>query len=148
MDMTLRELENYRKSIQDLREVNELLMELRGRATPGSPALDGMPHGTGTSDKVGRLAIAIADLEATIPVYEDRIRVQSEDVNEFIDSIPDAKTRIIFRLRFQNALSWKDVAATCGRWETEASVRSRCYRYMNLSSDGWYQDEGNENDGN
>ena len=134
--MTLRELESYRKLRKQLIEGEEMLSALRSRAVPGSPGTDGMPHGSGTSDKVGSLAIAIVDLEARLPVLKARIDEEGKDVLFWIESIEDNRTRITFRLRYQLAYTWKEVAATLGQWDTEESVKQRCYRYLNLSEEG------------
>ena len=61
---------SYRQLRKQLIDGEELLRSLRSRAVPGSPATDGMPHASGTSDKVGSLAIAIVDLEARLPVLK------------------------------------------------------------------------------
>lgn len=126
--MTLTDLERYRQLKIRHEEAIQMIEELRGRANPGSPALDGMPHGSGVSDKVGTLAIMIADLEAKLPSYERQILKEHDQVEEFIRSIEDDKTRMIFRLRFQAGKTWKEVADVMGRWQTENSVRSRVYR--------------------
>lgn len=134
--MTLRELESYRQLRKQLIDGEELLRSLRSRAVPGSPATDGMPHASGTSDKVGSLAIAIVDLEARLPVLKARIDAQGKDVLSWIEGIEDNRTRITFRLRFQLAYTWKEVAAALGAWDTEESAKQRCYRYLNLSEEG------------
>lgn len=148
--MTLLELERYRKIKQNQIDAMEMLRELHSRALPASPALDGMPHGSGTSDKVGVLAIMIADLEAKIPEYEHQMATDGYAVEKFIGNIDDNITRMIFRLRFQGAKSWKEVADIMGKYYSEASVKSRCYRYLQLDDDGWIDGgkDQNEKDNN
>lgn len=138
--MTLLELEQYRKLKIRQEDAVRMIEELRGRAVPGSPSLDGMPHRSGVSDKVGTLAIMIADLEAKLPMYERQIKKEHERVEEFIRGIEDDKTRMIFRLRFQAGKTWKEVADVMGRWQTENSVRSRVYRFLNLDANGNLED--------
>lgn len=138
--MTLTDLERYRQLKIRHEEAIQMIEELRGRAVPGSPALDGMPHGSGVSDKVGTLAIMIADLEAKLPSYERQIIKEHDQVEEFIRSIDDDKTRMIFRLRFQAGKTWKEVADVMGKWQTENSVRSRVYRFLNLDANGNLED--------
>ena len=138
--MTLTDLERYRQLKIRHEEAIQMIEELRGRVTPGSPALDGMPHGSGVSDKVGTLAIMIADLEAKLPSYERQITKEHDQVEEFIRSIDDDKTRMIFRLRFQAGKTWKEVADVMGKWQTENSVRSRVYRFLNLDANGNLED--------
>ena len=93
--MTLTDLERYRQLKIRHEEAIQMIEELRSRAVPGSPALDGMPHGSGVSDKVGTLAIMIADLEAKLPSYERQILKEHDQVEEFIRGIEDDKTRMI-----------------------------------------------------
>ena len=138
--MTLTDLERYRQLKIRHEEAIQMIEELRSRAVPGSPALDGMPHGSGVSDKVGTLAIMIADLEAKLPSYERQILKEHDQVEEFIRSIEDDKTRMIFRLRFQAGKTWKEVADVMGKWQTENSVRSRVYRFLNLDANGNLED--------
>ncbi len=138
--MTLAELERYRQLNIRQNEALRMIEELRGRAVPGSPALDGMPHGSGVSDKVGTIAIMIADLEAKLPMYERQILHEHRHVEEFICSIDDDTTRMIFRLRFQAGKTWKEVADWIGAYQTEASVKTRCYRYLHCDDDGIYND--------
>lgn len=138
--MTLTELERYRQLKIRHEDAIRMISELRSRAVPGSPALDGMPHGSGISDKVGALAIMIADLEARLPMYECQILKEHDQVEYFISGIEDDLTRMIFRLRFQAGKSWKEVAGALGRFHTEASVKSRCYRYLNLDDNGFSKD--------
>lgn len=138
--MTLTDLERYRQLKIRHEEAIQMIEELRSRAVPGSPALDGMPHGSGVSDKVGTLAIMIADLEAKLPSYERQILKEHDQVEEFIRGIEDDKTRMIFRLRFQAGKTWKEVADVMGRWQTENSVRSRVYRFLNLDANGNLED--------
>lgn len=138
--MTLTDLERYRQLKIRHEEAIQMIEELRGRANPGSPALDGMPHGSGVSDKVGTLAIMIADLEAKLPSYERQIIKEHDQVEEFIRGIDDDKTRMIFRLRFQAGKTWKEVADVMGKWQTENSVRSRVYRFLNLDANGNLED--------
>lgn len=138
--MTLLELEQYRKLKIRQEDAVRMIEELRGRAVPGSPSLDGMPHRSGVSDKVGTLAIMIADLEAKLPMYERQIAEEYDRVESFIGSIDDDLTRMIFRLRFQAGKSWKEVAGILGKYQTEASVKSRCYRYLNLDESGYWKE--------
>ena len=138
--MTLTDLERYRQLKIRHEEAIQMIEELRSRAVPGSPALDGMPHGSGVSDKVGTLAIMIADLEAKLPSYERQIKKEHDRVEEFIRGIEDDKARMIFRLRIQAGKTWKEVADVMGRWQTENSVRSRVYRFLNLDANGNLED--------
>lgn len=128
--MTLIELNRYFELVSSLARTNELLENLRAAAYPASPALTGMPHAPGVKDKIGDLAIEIADLDIRKKYIENEIQIQKEKVEKFVESIEDYYIRTIFRLRFKRGLSWKEVAATVGGRNTEESVKSVCYRYL------------------
>ena len=51
-------------------------------------------------------------------------------VTEFVESIENDQTRMIFRLRFLRCLTWGEVAAVIGGRNTEDGVKSACYRYL------------------
>lgn len=128
--MRLIELNRYFELINSLVRTNELLENLRAAAYPASPTLTGMPHAPGVKDKIGDLAVEIADLKTRIEYIESEIEKQKTAVEEFVESIEDYYIRTIFRLRFKRGLSWKEVATLVGGRNTEESVKSACYRYL------------------
>lgn len=129
--MTLIELNRYFELVSNLARTKELLDNLRAAAYyPASPALTGMPHAPGVKDKVGDLAVEIADLETRKEYIEKEIRRQKSKVEEFVATIDDYYLRTLFRLRFERGLSWKEVANIVGGRNSEESVKSACYRYL------------------
>ena len=52
------------------------------------------------------------------------------DVSDFIKGIKDEYLQLVFRLRFIRCLSWAEVAAVVGGRNSEESVKSACYRYL------------------
>ena len=99
--MTLIELNRYFELVSNLARTKELLDNLRAAAYPASPALTGMPHAPGVKDKVGDLAVEIADLETRKEYIEKEIRRQKSKVEEFVATIDDYYLRTLFRLHPQ-----------------------------------------------
>ena len=64
--MTLQELSKYYDIQMTLEKDREALERLRQRITPASPQLTGMPHTPGVRDKVGDLAVELADMDERI----------------------------------------------------------------------------------
>lgn len=128
--MTLQELNRNFELHVRLKKAKEMLQSLWDVAHPRGQVLTGMPHAPGVKDKVGDLAIEIADLEERISYMEREMACREQQISGFIQSIEDDYLRTIFRLRFMRGLSWKDVAAIVGGHNTEASVKSACYRYL------------------
>lgn len=128
--MTLLELNKHFELREKLAKAHEMLDALRAAACPGAQVLTGMPHATGVKDKVGDLAVEIADMDERIEFLESEIKASEASILPFIKSIDDDQTRLIFRLRFIRGLTWKEVAAVVGGRNSEDSVKMVCYRYL------------------
>lgn len=128
--MHLQELNTYFCLLERLNKAQELLTSLEAAALPQSPNMDGMPHAPGVRDSVGTLAVEIADMRAQVAFLEQEAAVQGKAVAQYIESIHDDQTRLIFRLRFLRGFSWGEVAAVLGGRNTENGVKSTCYRYL------------------
>ena len=128
--MTLRELSDFADLKDQLKRDEQMLLSFQEAACPGAQNLSGMPHATGVSDKIGDLAVEIADMRDSIKRLKERIAVSEAAVNEYIHEISDDHMRMLFRLRFQRGLTWKQVARVLGGGNTESGVKSACYRYL------------------
>ncbi|WP_409969597.1 hypothetical protein RFF05_06705 [Bengtsoniella intestinalis] len=128
--MTLQRLSEHFKLKERLMQNEELLASLQSTAAPGAQVMTGMPHSSGFRDKVGDLAIEIADMKERIRYLQDELAVSEQEIKSFIDSIDNDYIRMIFRLRFLRGLTWKQVAAVVGGRNTEDGVKSACYRYL------------------
>lgn len=128
--MTLQDLNRYLSLCKQLDKARESLLDLQEAAVPGAQVLTGMPHTPGVKDKVGNLAIEIADTKDAIEEMEDEVQALGEEVNIFIKTIPYVELRTIFRLRYVRFLSWEDIAEVF-RWRfSESTLRRRTERYM------------------
>lgn len=128
--MTLQELSQYFKLQEQLARDEEILESLRATACPGAQVLTGMPHAPGVRDKVGDLAVEIADMESQVERLQERVAQAEIRVSDFISTIENDQTRMVFRLRFLRCLTWGEVAAVIGGRNTENGVKSICYRYL------------------
>ena len=127
--MTLEELSAHYNRLEYLAELKETLEGLRRSAQPRTQVFTGMPHAGGVSDRVGDLAVEIAYMEAEIKALQEEIAVHEATILSFIQSIPDPRTRTIFRLRFIRGLMWCEVAAILGGGNSASGVKMACYRY-------------------
>ena len=128
--MTLEQLNELFVLRERLSRALETRLSLASAACPGAQVLTGMPHASGVRDKVGDLAVEIADIDARIKYLQGEIDLREKDASEFIQTIDDDQTRIIFRLRFFRGLTWKEVASIMGRDYSEKSVCTACYKYL------------------
>ena len=128
--MTLAELNQHYELIEKLDKAQELLVSLRAAAHPGASVLTGMPHTPGVKDKVGDLAIEIADLTSRIEYLTAEVEAEEPPIVAFVSGIEDDQTRMAFRLRFLRGLAWKEVSQILGKYTSESSVKNACYRVL------------------
>ena len=122
---------------EQLDKARNCLLDLQEAAVPGAQVLTGMPHAPGVKDKVGNLAIEIADTKASIRDMEEEMEALRAEISAFIEEIPYPELKMIFRLRFLRWLSWDDIAEVF-RWRYhETTLRKKVHRYIkrNCSSD-------------
>lgn len=128
--MTLDELNELFDLRQKLREIQAMRRSFMDAACPGAQVLTGMPHATEIRDKVGDLAVEIADLSAEEERIQAAISGKEPTIRAFIASIPDYYVRTALHLRFFRGLTWKETAAVLGGKNTDYGVKSACYQYL------------------
>lgn len=128
--MTLGDLNQHLALVNELIKAEDMLQSLWNAACPGGQILTGMPHASGVKDKIGDLATDIADLETEIELMQKQVDKSAQNVTNFISTIPDVQTRMIFRIRFCRGYEWKQVARVLGGGNSEASVKAVAYRYL------------------
>lgn len=87
--MTLQELSKYYDIQMTLEKDREALERLRQRITPASPQLTGMPHTPGVRDKVGDLAVELADMDERIRWLEELAAQEKPKVEAYCKSIQE-----------------------------------------------------------
>lgn len=88
------------------REIDELRLD---RMIPGSPAQDGMPHGSGGGDLSGYVArLDELDRKLRAQMYK-KIQLRAE-ITEKIDAMSDETESLLLRLRYLHGLKWEEVA--------------------------------------
>jgi len=129
--MTFEQLDSYHNLVKQIATKEEQINNLR-KSMGGlkSPSLEGMPHGSGISDKTGNAAIEIADLEERLNYQVMQAKKIKPIVSEFINGIDDDITRLIFKFRVLYGYSWSEVADTLGGYNTKGSVRGRYINFL------------------
>lgn len=145
--MTLQDLNAYLSKCRQLEAARESLLDLEEAAVPGAKVLTGMPRAPGVRDRVGSIAIAIADTKDAIAELEREVEATKKEIEALIQTIPAVDLRTLFRLRFLQLLSWEDIAEIF-RWRyDEATLRRRVERYMKKNyPENHKNEEENENE--
>lgn len=127
--MTRDELEQIYYLNRELRKLERELEELTAKSLIQSP-LPNASHGSGVSDKVGRLAQERVDTEQLIRDKKAEIQHQRDKALEYIYNIPDSLIRQVVYYRCVSLMSWKRVAYEVGGKNTEESVKKVYYRFF------------------
>ena len=113
----------YKRATEQLIQAERELERLRADAESMSINLDGLPHGNGTSDRVGNVAAEIADYSRELyNLKADAIRVRRE-VFDVISSVPDANECKVLYALYIDCISLSDVARKYNRsrqWASDA----------------------------
>ncbi|MCC8063694.1 MAG: hypothetical protein LIO70_01250 [Clostridiales bacterium] len=128
--MTIQELSQLYWLNREIELDKQRLAELRSKASPRSPSLTELPGGGDNSSALERVAAEIVDLQAIIDAKHLQCIHERSRLERYIADIDDSLTRMIFRLRFVNGLSWQQVAVSVGGGNTADGVRMRVKRYL------------------
>lgn len=127
--MTLDELSQAFYLQKEIDVLETKLRELHGKAAPGAAPME-PPVRSGNTSKTESLAIRIAELTEIIDEKRRQRVKELEETTRWIMGIPDARTRLIFTLRFLNGLSWDEVALAIGKHVPTVTVKRACYSYL------------------
>ncbi len=132
--MTLKELSQLYYLDREIELDRERLAELRADLmNPKIPSYDGMPKSPNPDPAMERCVAEIADLEAIIQAKIEQRVYERSRLERYISDIPDSLTRQIFTLRFVEGLTWEQIAAKTGGYNTAKNCSNICYRYIRQS---------------
>lgn len=131
--MTKKELSQLYWLNREIEEEKRKLAELEAAATGCTAKITGLPHVGGAHDKIGDLAILIAEQRDLIDLKVRQSVVEYNRLNRYIASVEDAQMRMIFQLRYVRGMSWQQVATRIGGGNTADGVRKAHDRYLKLS---------------
>lgn len=139
--MTLQRLNEHLNMLLQLQTAKETLSSMKAQIL-GAVNYDGMPHGHEVSRNTENLSILLSAQLADVNRLEAMVEQSEKEIREFVDSIEDNRTKVIFNLRFLCGLKWEAVAVMIGGGNTEKAVKSTCYRFLNCREDEICSEEG------
>jgi hypothetical protein len=125
----LSQLDSLRKEIFDLQRRKR---EAEDRATATTGFLDGMPHASGTSDKVSMFGGDAAWYDMQLDLAIRRYAEQFRKIWMFIEEIQDSQMRMIFRFKYIDGMIWQKVAFEIGETD-ESYPRRKHNNYLKLA---------------
>lgn len=123
--MNKREVKQLYYLTKELAMWQEKLLELKNSIKVSAPATDsdGIRASGTNSDKVGNLAVDIADTEKIIEGKIAEIQYRKCEILKWINTLDDSYARLIVQYRCVDLMSWRDIAMKIGGGNTEDSVR-------------------------
>ena len=111
------------------REIDELRLD---RMIPGSPAQDGMPHGSGGGDLSGYVArLDELDQKLRAQMYK-KIQIRAE-ITERIDAMENETESLLLRLRYIHGLKWEEVAVKMDySWRAVHKIHSKALEHFEI----------------
>lgn len=107
----IRFMRGYLDAERAMHETQEEIMMLRTKAEHITPTLEGMPHGSGVSDKVGNGAVSIAMLENQLVDEKGRAMIELAKVQGVLFQLKaGSKERELMHKRYIKGMKWEDIA--------------------------------------
>lgn len=128
--MTLSRLNEHLSLVEKYIETKEIAQRLRDALGLKAQNISGMPHGSGTEDRVGNTVVEIVRIEELAKELETKVLEAQKPIEEWINSVDDIYVQTILRLRFLHGLKWQEVADAIGGGNTTQSVRMAVYRLL------------------
>lgn len=127
--MTLQRLNEHLNMLLQLQAAKEALGSMKAQIL-GAVNYDGMPHGHEVSRNTENLSILLSAQLADVNRLEAKVDTSEKEVREFVNSIEDNRTKIIFNLRFLCGMKWEAIPVFFGGGITPEGVKMVCYRYL------------------
>lgn len=124
-----RRIEKLRRRTNGIREngfvADTVTLGKHGKKPLGTKKIEGFPvpeyqHQSGL----------LRTYERKLADQDQRLLELLQEVEEYVSAIPDSRIRRIFRYRYVDGLTWKQVAHRMGRYHTADSCRMAHDRYL------------------
>lgn len=106
--MTKAELQEYRSLVKNMQQLEEQLEEIDTRLTKTTKPLSDMPRNKTPKDLTNELLARKVDLENTINKKLAKLYFEAKAIEEAISQLHQ-REQCIFRLRYIEGESWKDI---------------------------------------
>lgn len=128
--MTKEELKQIYYLNKEIKMWQRELERIRCKSLVKGQEITGMPFVSGTSDKVGDMAVEKAEIETVIKGLLAKIQLQRKCILEYIESIDDPEMRQILYLRSVSCMNWYQIAKELGEGYSADAVKQRYYRHF------------------
>lgn len=131
--MTHEELNQLHHLGDEINQINTKLKELETAAERiTSKAFDGMPSGSGISDKVGNGAVGLAEYKMRLELCKEKYWAEINRLMVFIGNVEDSEMRQILSLKYINNFTFQQIAFAIGRYD-ESVPRKKLRMFLRNS---------------
>ena len=107
--MTIKELSKYHDLKVEIPQLQDRIIELE-QTIIGASKITGMPSSrNSTSNPTERIGLKLAKLKTSLLKKMEELIDRQTKIEEFLETVEDAKVRIIIRKRFFESKSWDDI---------------------------------------
>lgn len=128
--MTTKDLSQLYYLDQEIKKQEEQLEKLEAEAFNAVAKVSGMPRASDVSDKVGNMAVEIAEARTLIHLNLQKRWYERNRLLRYINTVEDSLMRQILTHRFIDGMKWWEVADAVGGNHTSGSVRLMCHRFL------------------
>lgn len=128
--MTFKDLSQLHYIQKEINVIKNEIADLDDKLKSITQSANDMPHSSGISDKIGALTTNLVYQKEMLMIKNLQLEAEKTRLISFIDSIDDSLLRLIFRYRFIELKSWKQVALSVGGNNTADSCRKAVMRYL------------------
>lgn len=108
--MTIKELSRYRFIKIEIEQIRANIEEIT-KSSVGTPTLTGLPTGKGTANSSVETTVQrIEKLDKKLKQKEEKLLIELQNIENFLEQIDDGVIRVIIRERFINGLKWSEIA--------------------------------------
>lgn len=128
-------LKKYKYAILDEKMILEEIQKLRADKMFPSLAMDGMPHGNGTSDLSEYAARLDEEINKLKVQRLEKVKIYS-DISSRIRRVEDDNQRELLMYRYIKGMSWEDVASELGyTWRWTHKLHSKALDAIDIKED-------------
>jgi len=113
----------------EIQELSTRIRKIEHALSGKASRVDGMRWAGKVSNPIGDLVPELTTLKEQLVQSRERAMSECSELQDFINTIDDSQARLIFTLRYQDSLSWHQVAWRLGG-NTADSVRMTHNRYL------------------
>lgn len=128
--VTKKELSQLYWINREIEREKRRLEELEVAATSSTAKITGLPHVTGAHDKIGDMAILIAEQRDLVELKIRQSIIEYNRISRYIASVDDSYIRQAMTLRYIDGLPWMQVAAKMGGNNAADGCRKAVDRYL------------------